>query len=246
VVVEGERVKLRIINPSSSTIYDLRLAGHSLTITHADGNPVEPIQTDILRIGMGERYDVEFRADNPGFWVLAARESGYGEGMLGVPIKYKGIQAKKPVSPRFFREAPFISYWDLQSASPLTGPASGRSDRFIQQELSGGMHSPYWMINGQVYPDAGSLFVKRGEWVRIGYWNHSMMPHPMHLHGHFFRIVNPNIPQDRWIMKDTVIVNPMQRMDIEFSADNPGKWFHHCHNLYHMAAGMANVITYAA
>jgi multicopper oxidase len=244
VVNKGERIKLRIINPSSSTIYDLRLAGHSLTITHADGNPVSPIQTDILRIGMGERYDVEFTADNPGFWVLAARESGDGEGMLGVPIKYKGIQTREAVSPRFFRGAPFISYWDLKSAHSLRVPESGRSGRFIQQELSGGMHSPYWMINGQVYPDVRSLLIKKGEWVRIGYWNRSMMPHPMHLHGHFFRIVNPNIQQDRWILKDTVIVSPMQRVDIEFFADNPGKWFHHCHNLYHMAAGMANVVAY--
>jgi len=110
--------------------------------------------------------------------------------------------------------------------------------------LSGGMHSPFWTINGYVYPDAERLGVRAGERVRIGYWNHSMMPHPMHLHGHFFRVVNPSVPQDRWILKDTVIVDPMQRIDIEFLADNPGNWFHHCHNLYHMEAGMANVVMY--
>ena len=243
-VIKGERVKLRLINPSSSTIYDLRLAGHSLTITHADGNPVVPVQTDILRIGMGERYDVEFRADNPGFWALAAREAGYGEGMLAVPIRYKGVGGGEPVSPRFFREARFASYWDLRSAVPSNVRAYIEPERFFPQELSGGMHSPYWMINGQVYPDVRPLIVKKGEWVRIGYWNQSMMPHPMHLHGHFFRVVNPNIPRERWITKDTVIVSPMERLDIEFFADNPGKWFHHCHNLYHMAAGMANVVKY--
>jgi hypothetical protein len=65
----------------------------------------------------------------------------------------------------------------------------------------------------------------------------------MHLHGHFFRIVNPLIPREDWIQKDTVIVDPMQQVQIEFVADNPGRWFHHCHNLYHMMAGMANVVT---
>jgi FtsP/CotA-like multicopper oxidase with cupredoxin domain len=70
-----------------------------------------------------------------------------------------------------------------------------------------------------------------------------MMPHPMHLHGHFFKIVNRSIPPDRWIQKDTVIVNPMEGLEIDFIADNPGKWFHHCHNLYHMMAGMANILT---
>jgi FtsP/CotA-like multicopper oxidase with cupredoxin domain len=66
------------MNPSSSTIYDLKLAGHVMRVTHTDGRPVEPMETDMLRIGMGERYDVEFTADNPGYWLLAARETGLG------------------------------------------------------------------------------------------------------------------------------------------------------------------------
>ena len=110
--------------------------------------------------------------------------------------------------------------------------------------LSGGMHSPYWTINGRVYPNADRLAVKEGERVRIGYWNRSMMPHPMHLHGHFFRLVNPSLPSEKWALKDTIIVDPMRGMEIEFLTDNPGKWFHHCHNLYHMVAGMANTLVY--
>ena len=104
------------------------------------------------------------------------------------------------------------------------------------------MGSPYWTINGRVYPDTDSLIIRKGDLVRISYMNQSMMPHPMHLHGHFYKVVNPNLPSNRWIMKDTVIVNHMERIDIEFLADNPGKWFHHCHNLYHMMAGMTNVV----
>jgi FtsP/CotA-like multicopper oxidase with cupredoxin domain len=106
------------------------------------------------------------------------------------------------------------------------------------------MRSPYWTINGQVYPEADPLPVTKGERIRIGYWNRSMKPHPMHLHGHFFHLVNPDAPKETWIQKDTVIVNPMERVEIEFLADNPGKWFHHCHNLYHMMGGMANVLVY--
>jgi len=78
----------------------------------------------------------------------------------------------------------------------------------------------------------------------LGYWNHSMMSHPMHLHGHFFKVVNRSLPREFWISKDTIIVDHMQRIDVEFVTDNPGKWFHHCHNLYHMEAGMANVVVY--
>jgi FtsP/CotA-like multicopper oxidase with cupredoxin domain len=243
-VSKGDRVKLRLLNPSSSTIYDLRLAGHALTITHVDGNAIVPVETDVLRIGMGERYDVTFTADNPGYWFLAARESGLGEGMLRIPVQYRGVNRTEVISPTFPSGMRFANYWDLQALYPSDEAVSAVLKRFYPQTLRGGMHSPFWTINGQVYPDAEDLFVREGERVRISYWNHSMMPHPMHLHGHFFKVVNPLLPRDRWIMKDTIIVNPMQRMEIEFLADNPGRWFHHCHNLYHMEAGMANVVAY--
>ena len=72
------------------------------------------------------------------------------------------------------------------------------------------------------------------------------MYHPMHLHGHFFRLLpkhgdwkDPNAPY-----KDTVGVGPGEKVDLEFIADNPGSWFFHCHNLYHLAAGMARVVRY--
>jgi len=244
IVSKGDRVKLRLLNPSSATIYDLRLAGHALTITHVDGNAVEPMETDVLRIGMGERYDIQFVANNPGNWLLAAREGGFGEGMLRIPLRYKGIRNKEVVPPTFNRGLRFATYWDLKALYPSDGFGSRDADRVYHQTLSGGMHSPFWTINGQVYPNAERLLVRKGEWVRIQYWNHSMMPHPMHLHGHFFKVVNHSLPRERWILKDTLIVYPMERVEIEFLADNPGNWFHHCHHLYHMNAGMANVVVY--
>ena len=64
----GQRIKPRVCNVSASTIYDLRLAGHTLTITHCDGQAIQPVAADVLRIGRGERYDLEVRADNPGRW----------------------------------------------------------------------------------------------------------------------------------------------------------------------------------
>ncbi|OGP56342.1 MAG: hypothetical protein A2Y65_10385 [Deltaproteobacteria bacterium RBG_13_52_11] len=243
-VKKGERVKLRIINPSSATIYDLRMAGHTLTITHADGRPIKPVKTDVLRIGMGERYDVEFVADNPGKWLLAAADTGLGEGMLRIPVHYQGVNRKEAIPPTFHQGARFATYGDFQALYPTGEAALEPVQRSYPQTLSGGMHSPYWTINGYVYPNSERLRVRKGDRVRISYWNQSMMPHPMHLHGHFFKVVNPSLPQRQWILKDTVIVNPMQRVEIEFLADNPGNWFHHCHNLYHMEAGMANVVTY--
>jgi FtsP/CotA-like multicopper oxidase with cupredoxin domain len=245
-VRKGDKVKLRIMNPSSATIYDIALAGHTMTITHADGNAVTPVNTDVLRIGMGERYDVEFIADNPGSWFLAARETGFGEGTLRIPIQYRGIRRTDAILPVFNRRMRFASYGDLRILEPSNTALLGPAERVYSQTLSGGMHSPYWTINGYVYPDAERLLVERGERIRLRYSNRSMMPHPMHLHGHFFSVVNTSLPRELWILKDTIIVNPMESIDIEFLADNPGNWFHHCHNLYHMEAGMANVIVYAS
>jgi len=242
-VTKGERVKLRLINASSATIYHLRLAGHTLRITHADGNPIRPVETDVLRIGMGERYDVLFEADNPGHWLLAAADSGFGEDRLRVPVVYKGVNPNATDPPRFHEGLRLASYSDF-AARDVSENSAGEPDRIYNQMLGGGMHSAFWTINGRVYPDAETLPVDRGERVRLAYGNHSMMPHPMHLHGHFFRVVNRSLPRDQWVLKDTIIVGPMQRIEVEFTADNPGSWFHHCHNLYHMEAGMANVVAY--
>ena len=242
-VRKGDRIKIRLINACSATIFFLRLAGHKMTITHADGNPIDPVQTEVLRIGMGERYDVMVTADNPGNWLLAAYDSGLGEGGLRIPFLYRDVRRKAPQAPDFHRGLKMADYGDFQALHP-TGYHGGEVDRIFNQPLSGGMHSSAWGINGQVYPYADPLMVKKGERVRLRYGNHSMMPHPMHLHGHFFRMVNPSLPPERWVQKDTLILDHMQRIDVEFLADNPGRWFHHCHNLYHMEAGMANVVVY--
>jgi multicopper oxidase len=242
-VNKGERVKLRLVNASSATIYTLSLAGHQLEVTHTDGNPVRPIKTDILRIGMGERYEVTFTADNPGNWLLAALEEGFGEGSLRIPVVYKGIKSGNPVRPKFHRGKRFINYGDLKTLYP-TNDSAVSSPVVYQQSLSGGMHSSFWGINGRAYPNADILKIHEGERILFRYTNHSMMPHPMHLHGHFFRIVNRDIPRRWWAWKDTLIVPSMRRIDIEFLADNPGRWLHHCHHIYHMEAGMANTVVY--
>jgi FtsP/CotA-like multicopper oxidase with cupredoxin domain len=160
-----------------------------------------------------------------------------------VPVRYQGVQQKEAQMPTFDRGLRFATYEDFRALHPAKEVAAAEG-RFFGQTLSGGMHSPFWTINGQVYPDADPLIVRNGERVKLSYSNHSMMPHPMHLHGHFFKVVNPALPRELWISKDTLIVDHMQRIEVEFIADNPGNWFHHCHNLYHMEAGMANVIRY--
>ncbi|MBD3183196.1 multicopper oxidase domain-containing protein [Candidatus Poribacteria bacterium] len=244
---EGDRVRLRIMNPSSATIYTLRLAGHSMTITHADGRPVKPFSMDALRIGMGERYDVLIRADNPGRWSLYTLKDGTPAGGYRLAtFLYKGIQGDSYSDDSFSGRFIVNRYWDMEGIPDDKIPGvKGEIDRRFNLTLSGGMMgSPYWTINGRIWPETDDLNINEGERVRIEYFNHSMMPHPMHLHGHFFEVVNNNQRKSP-PLKDTIIIEPhMGTGVIDFVADNPGDWFHHCHNLYHLMGGMANVLRY--
>jgi len=242
-VKKGDRVRLRFGNVSSATIYDLRLAGHTLNVTHTDGNPIKPKQVDVLRIAMGERYDVEVLANNPGRWFLAAKENGFGESKLRIPFLYEGIRSGEPALPEFGTNIQWVNYMDLEALYPEPGPPN-MAESPIYLPLRWRAESPHWAINTEVYPNTENIYVKEGEWVHIQYYNHTPMPHPMHLHGHFFRIVNSKLAPERWIKKDTFVFDRLRHMEIEFLADNPGKWFHHCHNLYHMVDGMANEVLY--
>ncbi|MEW6585974.1 MAG: multicopper oxidase family protein [Nitrospirota bacterium] len=245
-VRKGDKVRLRIINPSSSTIYTLRISGHSLKITHADARPVMPAEVDALRIGQGERYDVELHANSPGRWLIYNLRDGspVGGWFLGT-LLYEGISSKS-------YDDDTLSRFRISDYGLLEGkderhvrPVLGGVGRIFRMNLSGGMMgSPYWTINGRMYPNSEDFSVGTGEVVRFEYFNMSMMPHPMHLHGHFFEVVGTGRVTGVRAKKDTIIIPPhMGRGAIEFIADNPGVWMHHCHNLYHMEAGMANLVT---
>lgn len=103
----------------------------------------------------------------------------------------------------------------------------------------GGTMSPYrWTINGKIFPESKPLPISQGERVRLRFANHSAMFHPMHLHGHTFAVA------DGGPRKDTVIVRPMQSLEVDFDATNPGQWVSHCHNIYHAERGMMVGLSY--
>lgn len=123
-----------------------------------------------------------------------------------------------------------------------TDPDEQRPVRRILLNLTGNMWRYIWSMNGVPLSEADKIKIKKGEVVRITLNNLTMMHHPMHLHGHFFRVLNEN--GDYSPLKHTVNVAPMQKITIEFDAREYGDWFFHCHVLYHMMAGMARVYSY--
>lgn len=233
----GERVRLRLGNPSGATTVRVAIGGHRMSVSHCDGRPVEPVTVDSLVLGAAERYDVIVEAANPGVWpiVVAAIEGNAPPGRAVLRYTDAAASSLRDGVPEGFRGGRQLYYQDLQAVETL--PA-GRPDRVFDLMLRGGMMGSAWTINGQAYPAADPLMINKGERIRFRMSNHSMMLHPMHLHGHFFRVGNA--------LKDTVLVAAhMGRAEFDFVADNPGRWFFHCHNIYHMEAGMAREVRYA-
>jgi FtsP/CotA-like multicopper oxidase with cupredoxin domain len=110
--------------------------------------------------------------------------------------------------------------------------------------LTGGGADYSWGFNGRAMMHESLLSVREGERVEIMFHNMTMMSHPMHLHGHYFKVVEVNGRRFDGAIRDTVLVPPMQTVSIRFDADNPGTWAFHCHHIYHMNAGMMGTLNY--
>lgn len=130
----------------------------------------------------------------------------------------------------------------LKALTPINFPKDAKVHD-LKLVLNGDMRRYVWHINGKVISEDRLLTINPGEIVRITYQNDSMMHHPMHLHGHFFRVRNDNGTYSP--LKHTVDVPPMGTRTVEFYSDEVGQWMLHCHNLFHMDAGMARVVRYS-
>ena len=135
-----------------------------------------------------------------------------------------------------------LNYGMLKAPQPTTLPKDAPV-RELRFELTGNMNRYVWSMDNKVLSETDKILIKKGENVRIVLYNNSMMRHPMHLHGHDFRVLNKqgeNAP-----LKNVLDIMPMETDTIEFNANLEGDWFFHCHILYHMMAGMNRVFSYA-
>ncbi|WUK44180.1 multicopper oxidase family protein [Nocardioides sp. NBC_00368] len=230
----GQRVRLRFINAAADTIFAVAVGGHSLSLTHADGFPVEPRQADAFYIGMGERYDAVVTLQD-GVFPLVARPIGK-DGRGFALIRTASGTAPAPDDAVAELNGPTLMGADLTPAESARLPAQD-----VEQDLAltlTGQMSPYeWAINGVAYPDNDPLTLQPGKRVQIQLSNMTMMAHPMHVHGHTFALPNG-------LRKDTVLLKPMQKLAVQLQADNPGNWMAHCHNVYHAEAGMMAALVY--
>lgn len=237
-VAVGDRVRLRLINASAATTYRFAVGGHRLRVTHTDGRPVVPVTVDALVVGVGERYDALLEATAAGVWPVALALADTGRVAARTELRYRGYLGDAVGLPEGLSRGRVLQYGDLVSAEGNEGLAA-RPDRVVDLTLSGNMGRYEWAISGAL-PD-----LQQGERVRMRFSNMSPMRHPMHLHGHFFRLLGTAGGSAAPPSKDTVIVpGPMGSVEWEFTADNPGEWLLHCHQVYHMESGMIRMLRY--
>ncbi len=308
----GEKIRLRFINGSSSTIFDVRIPGLKMTVIAADGQDVQPVPVDEFRISAAETYDVVVEPQDERAYTLFAQSidrSGYARGTLAprqgmsaeVPALDKRVwlgmrdmmgamphadhggghaampgmdhagmdhgnmagmaAAPAPVvrharteygpgvdmhvdMPRTNLDDPGIglrdngrrvlTYADLHT---IGGPIDAREPgREIELHLTGNMERFMWSFDGIKFSDAKPVHFNTGERLRIVLVNDTMMNHPIHLHGMWSELENPD--GQFQVRKHTINVQPAQRITYAVTADAPGRWAYHCHLLYHMEAGM--------
>lgn len=317
----GERVRLRIINASAMTVFNLRIPGLRMRIVQADGNDVRPVMVDEFQISVAETYDVIVEPEDDRAFTIVAESvdrSGMGRGTLapqmgmvaevpplrprptlgmddmGMPgmsmagkdggqmagmdhgsmagMDMAGMDmadmdmrdtSKAPpdmkvgpgvdmiaMNPQDAAGKPGLGlenvghkvlvYTDLVALEPNPDPRP--PSRSMEIHLTGNMERFMWSFDGRKFSEVVEpIRFARNERVRVTLVNDTMMQHPIHLHGHFFEVVNGH--SGRHPRKHTVNVLPGSKISFDLTADNPGDWAFHCHLLYHMHAGMFNVVT---
>jgi FtsP/CotA-like multicopper oxidase with cupredoxin domain len=266
----GDTVRLRFINAGAATYFYLQAATGPLRIVAADGPPVRPIRVNRLLIGMAETYDVLVTIPAAGKWeVRATAQDGSGHASIWLgdgeahpapeiprPENYRmdshlmaAMEDLEATAPQSDAEAlaseperPLSPYSRLRAVES-TALSASLPRRVIELRLTGDMERYNWSFNDKTLAEDGTIPIRRGEVLRLELINDTMMHHPLHLHGHFFRVVDESERTDA-PLKHTIDVPPMGRRTIEFEANERGDWLFHCHLLYHMHSGMARVFSY--
>jgi FtsP/CotA-like multicopper oxidase with cupredoxin domain len=244
-VEPGGRVLLRIINSSSMSAYHIDLGQLEGELTAVDGFPITPVTARSFPITVAQRVDIRLAVPpGPGAYpVLAVLEGERNQ--TGVILAAGNAQIARIQE---FANAPSAAVTlDLESRLRATNPLQPRNaDRVHTLNLTGDMAKYIWSINGIAWsPNVPPLPIAKGERVELILVNQTGMPHPMHLHGHEFQVVEIDGNRFSGAVRDTVLIPPGRRVVIAFDANNaPGTWAFHCHLLYHLDAGMFTTFRY--
>lgn len=242
-VEPGGKVRLRIINAAASTNFFIDLGPLEGSLIAVDGQAIQPVTGSRFEIAIAQRLDIRLRlpTGQGSYPVLAQREGDRLRTGIVLATKSGAVTKLSEVGEA---PAPPVRLELERRLKAAVHLAARQVDRRLNLNLTGNMARYQWSLNGRVYENRKPLMVAEGERVEIVMRNKTGMAHPMHLHGHLFQVVALLGKPIEGAMRDTVIVPPKGSVTIAFDADNPGRWAFHCHNLYHMAAGMFTSLEY--
>ena len=243
-VEPGGRVKLRVINSSSMSAFHVALGALEGELIAVDGFEIEPVRGRTFPVAVAQRLDIRLRLPpGPGAYPVLAQLEGERE-QTGIILVAAGAAVAR-VPDAADARSPALTL-DLERALLARKPLPGRrADRVHTLNLTGEMAGYVWSINNVVWNSGvPPLPVAEGERVELIFVNKTPMPHPMHLHGHEFEVVEIDGERFPGAVRDTILVTPGRRVTVAFDALNPGWWALHCHLLYHLEAGMFTTIRY--
>jgi FtsP/CotA-like multicopper oxidase with cupredoxin domain len=241
----GERLRLRLFNAANARIFALVFRNHQPLIMAMDGQPVEPHAPANGRVLLGPAMRLDLMLD-----------------MTGEPGSRHDV--RDGFHPSRAYTLTEIAYSDEPAVHEFAPPVHLRPNPLAEPQLDGaerhevafgggmmGMMPAHgiWSINGVSatgHVHEPLLHLKRGRTYVLALHNATAWHHPIHLHGHSFRVLSRNGEPTRFReWQDTVFMAPRERVDIAFVADNPGDWMLHCHILEHQEGGMMGVVRVA-
>lgn len=242
-VKQGQRVLLRLLNASATENVILALPGHTFKVIAMDGNPVpNPKSTEVISLAVAERVDAIVEMNSPGVWVLGSTLEKARQMGLGIVIEY----AEKEGDPVWKDPAP--PEWDYaQFANATVAPKPDGSFVLTFRDIGPMRGSQFdtWTINNKSWPNTDQLLVQKGKRYRLVFRNGSGDQHPVHLHRHTFEVTRIGDKQISGLKKDVINVMPLDTVEVDFVADNPGNTLWHCHQQLHMDYGFMQLIKYA-
>jgi FtsP/CotA-like multicopper oxidase with cupredoxin domain len=243
-VEPGGHVLLRVINGSSMSNYHVDLGQLKGELIAVDGFRTAPVMAQRFPIAVAQRLDIRLSLprEATAHPVLAVLEGDRRQ--TGIVLAASGAAiARIPDSAGTTTPALTLDLEHrLRAAEPLT---PRKADRVHTLNLTGDMARYIWSINNVAWnKDVPPLPIAKGERVELMMINQTKMPHPMHLHGHEFQVVEIDGRRFPGAVRDTVLVTPGRRVVVAFDANNPGLWAFHCHLLYHLDAGMFTTFRY--
>ena len=243
-VEKGTTLRLRIVNASAASNMWIDLGGFEGELIAVDGNAIYPMSGSLFPLAMAQRADIRLKIPaGGGAFPILFRPEGVAA-RTGIVLATKGAAVPK-----------LASDGDVAPALDLKQELLYRAVAKLPQEpvnrtevlmLTGGDSGYAWGLNGEPDPAQPLFTMRQGERIAVMMHNMSRMAHPMHLHGHYFKVMALGNTVIDGALRDVVLVPPMESVTVVFDADNPGSWPFHCHHLYHMNSGMMGSIGYTS